>query len=533
MNDHDSLVALVDAAVSGQLTPDQMTALNARLRTDRAARLFYLRYCQLQTDLHFTFRARKAQNQLAAQLGVADWNNLTPAPRRWTKWASLASSFALAAAILVCVWLALTPTPAPPADPVAVLTMASACQWDRDLTEGAALPPGRYQLRAGTAEITFNGGALVAVTAPAELELQDAGHAFLHAGQVVAYVPARAVGFTIETPGARVVDLGTEFGVRVAADGVTDLQVHRGLVQAQLKHATGAATHDVAAGQALQVDGAGETFRTTPFTPQRFVRTFPDPSTRPQAERTAPYNRGQITGHTVPAAPGSVRIDGDLSDWNLSGRFLSRCDEPYAETYYLEGAMMYDARCLYVSAHIGDPAPMRNMIAAGPSDLPWKGGALQLRLATDPALGWPLQGIQTRAKSKEPRPEDVSPRISHLIMWHHRPTGQAQLHLAEGFDFHNEQWNPAGFQGAYRIDADGRGYTLEYALPWALLNAAGPPPVDTPLGVNWVVQWSDRGGREWRGQLVDVLNPAVNSWKTYERGDAWGKATFLKTSGER
>jgi len=529
MNDGDGLLPLVDAAVSGQLTAEQLTTLNARLRSDRAAQLLYLRYCQLQTDLHFTFRARRVQNQLAAQLGVADWESLTPAPRRWPRWQAMLSTAALAAAVLVCVWLALTPTAAPPGEPVAVLAMASACQWNQDLAEGAVLRAGRYRLHTGAAVIAFHDGALVTVSAPADLELQDTGRALLHAGQLVAQVPAAARGFTIETPGARVVDLGTEFGVSVSTAGVTSIQVHQGLVQAYLKHAAdGAAARDVAAGQAVQVNDDGTTFQEVPFAAERFVRAFPDSSTRPAAERTAPYNRGQLTGHPVPAALGPVRIDGDLGDWDLSGRFVSRCWEPYASTYYLEGAMMYDARCLYISAHIGDPAPMRNVIAAAADDLPWKGGALQVRIATDPALGWPLQGTQTRARGKEPRPEDVSQRISHLLMWYHRPTAQAQLHLADGFDFHNERWNPAGFQGAYRVDADGRGCTLEYALPWALLHAAGPPPADTPLGVNWVVQWSDRSGRAWRGQLVDVLNPAVNSWKTYERGDAWGKATFLK-----
>ena len=188
---------------------------------------------------------------------------------------------------------------------------------------------------------------------------------------------------------------------------------------------------------------------------------------------------------------------------------------------------MYDARFLYIGAHVGDPAPLRNVIESGPDALPWKGGALQVRVATDPKLGWPLRGESDRAMNKERRlPEDVSNGLTHLTMWYLRPKDQAQLHVQYGLDYHDTLWNPPGFRGAFHADADGRGYNLEYAIPWSLLHSSGPPPANVPLAINWVLHWSNAGGREWRGQLVDILNPAAANWRTYAHGPAWGKAIY-------
>jgi hypothetical protein len=53
----------------------------------------------------------------------------------------------------------------------------------------------------------------------------------LAAGKLRAHVGPEAVGFAVTTPSARVVDLGTEFGVVVAPSGQTEAHVIRGQVQ--------------------------------------------------------------------------------------------------------------------------------------------------------------------------------------------------------------------------------------------------------------------------------------------------------------
>ena len=68
--------------------------------------------------------------------------------------------------------------------------------------------------------------------------------------------------------------------------------------------------------------------------------------------------------HVVPA-PGTVTIDGDLGDWDLSGSILMFMDEASKETYSVRGAMMFDKDFLYIGARVKDPTPMVNNYAFG------------------------------------------------------------------------------------------------------------------------------------------------------------------------
>jgi hypothetical protein len=70
------------------------------------------------------------------------------------------------------------------------------------------------------------------IEGPADWTIDGDNNATLKRGKLVATVPKQAVGFTVVTPTARLVDLGTEFGVRVSDGGSTELLVLRGAVDA-------------------------------------------------------------------------------------------------------------------------------------------------------------------------------------------------------------------------------------------------------------------------------------------------------------
>ena len=53
---------------------------------------------------------------------------------------------------------------------------------------------------------------------------------------------------------------------------------------------------------------------------------------------------------------------------------------------------------------------------------------------------------------------------------------EARLRLQYGLKIHGDTTDANGWQGAFRKDADGKGYTLEYTIPWSLLNCADDPP---------------------------------------------------------
>jgi hypothetical protein len=235
----------------------------------------------------------------------------------------------------------------------------------------------------------------------------------------------------------------------------------------------------------------------------------------------------------VAPAPPHVRIDGDLSQWNRVGEFHAACEPPYDQTYFLDALMMYDAEHLYLGGHVADPEPMRNMAPEEKTE--YAGGSVIVRISTDRALGWPLKGTpldsRMRMRGKiSAEPLARSERVVHIIMWYDAAAGLPRLKLAYGCDFHGSTTDPPGWQGAFRKDLDGRGYTLAYAIPWQLLNCADDPPRpgDTMAAV-WTVHWSDNDGRVCRGHLVEITNhgPMAPPRYNFQHGPSWGRAIYL------
>jgi hypothetical protein len=124
-----------------------------------------------------------------------------------------------------------------PAAPVAHLAAAVSCRWGQDggaLEVGAGIEPGRtIVLESGLAEITFRDGAKGLLEGPATLQVGSGKSVFLKRGRFAATadVPS-ARGFEVLTPGMRYTDLGTEFGILVAKDGMQEVHVFRGKVTA-------------------------------------------------------------------------------------------------------------------------------------------------------------------------------------------------------------------------------------------------------------------------------------------------------------
>jgi ferric-dicitrate binding protein FerR (iron transport regulator) len=102
--------------------------------------------------------------------------------------------------------------------------------------ETKALRPGTLELRQGFAEIQFNNQVTVLLEAPCRLDLHSPKKMSLHEGTLTARVPKQAVGFTVKTASSRVVDLGTEFGVRIGEDGKTQAAVFTGRLRFSSLH---------------------------------------------------------------------------------------------------------------------------------------------------------------------------------------------------------------------------------------------------------------------------------------------------------
>ncbi len=129
-------------------------------------------------------------------------------------------------------------------------------------------------LQTGLIEIIFDGGAKVLLEAPAEFRLKSAERMVLDAGQLFALVPDHARGFTVETPNSRIIDMGTEFGIRVEEDGTSDLHMFKGkAVLASDSGSKAGQTLALTAGQAKRVNTSGQV-GDIPIKEQAFVRHF-------------------------------------------------------------------------------------------------------------------------------------------------------------------------------------------------------------------------------------------------------------------
>ena len=86
----------------------------------------------------------------------------------------------------------------------------------------------RWLLREGYAELLFDNQARVVLEGPAEFQILAEDRVGLSYGKVYARVPQTAGGFSVYTPNAKIIDLGTEFGVQVEIGGNTQLHVLKG-----------------------------------------------------------------------------------------------------------------------------------------------------------------------------------------------------------------------------------------------------------------------------------------------------------------
>ena len=531
--DADELRALAEAYAAGELSPDQRVTLENRLRKGEEARLFLLAFLEVHAGL--AWENREANEELPRMGRQSDGETIGQGDHRTGPLVStLRWALPLAAALVVLLgiaqmWLQNRSSAVSSASAMAVVKASLHGQWadGREVVVGAHLLSGVWDLQNGLVEIETTSGTTLMVEAPAQFELVDALHGRLMAGNVVVRMLKGQSGFVMDLPQMRVTDLGTEFGVSVSLNGESRVQVFEGKVSAESLAVAGKRELNVGESLLCKTDG---TLSSEKSREDRFVRRFP-PRSSSDAPGGALYSRSTVDAVRIAVPITPVTIDGDLSEWNRANAFRSECLPPYSDTYFVEGMMSYDAKNLYIAAHVGDPEPMRNVAR---DIMDFAGGSVIVRVSTDRKLGWPLKGTLANANPTSPRvrplPDSLSDRVVSIIMSHDAQSNEARMRLQYGFSFRGSA-NPPGWRGAFRKDADGHGYTLEYAIPWRLLHCENDPPrAGDVMAALWMVHWSDADGRLCRGQLVEVTNPQGRSKSgvtpaTFStNGSTWGRA---------
>lgn len=98
--------------------------------------------------------------------------------------------------------------------------------------QGSMLPPGALHLKSGMVTLEFFSGATLLAEGEVKMNLHSAWEAACERGQVRVRVPPPAQGFRLLTPEMKLVDLGTEFGVKVSTAGTAEVHVFEGEVEA-------------------------------------------------------------------------------------------------------------------------------------------------------------------------------------------------------------------------------------------------------------------------------------------------------------
>ncbi|MCB1092433.1 MAG: hypothetical protein KDL87_12930 [Verrucomicrobiae bacterium] len=200
---------LFNAATDGTIDDEGAEALATLLRENAEARRQWYLHCDVELGLA----------EMGAMRGGPKAISKTPRRRKLA-----ALLIPVAAVVALGFFLAPRDNKRQPVQISVLRTVDTSSQW----TAGSRISVERLELETG--ELTFSpaSGVTVTATAPVALELINPMHLRIDHGKVTAEaVP----GFTIDTSHAKLVDLGTQFGVEVVPDGDTRLVVFDGEVE--------------------------------------------------------------------------------------------------------------------------------------------------------------------------------------------------------------------------------------------------------------------------------------------------------------
>lgn len=311
--------ALLEALRDGKATPEQHRALEALLRDDAGARRDYVRYQWLCADLQALLGTPDAR-PLATELTGGESRLDPPVPIAGSLSPSYArSAWWMRAAALVLLGLVFgvllvsrragTGSVALPQQDSGVATLVAAmdAQWGggTHFVTGSSLAAMPLELTRGLAEIRFRSGAAVILQGPAECVLESPSHLTLRRGRISAKVPTAAIGFTVRTDQATVVDLGTEFGVSSEARGATDVHVFRGQVALGTSFGPDADRQLLGEGVAKRVEVDGSRIETIRSDELAFVRPK-EFEARVKALHHSPYHRWLVSSYRLRREPALV-----------------------------------------------------------------------------------------------------------------------------------------------------------------------------------------------------------------------------------
>jgi ferric-dicitrate binding protein FerR (iron transport regulator) len=213
---------------SGDATRDEIQRLNEAILQDAALRREFVEFMHLDASL---------EDWAAGAVEVRSPKLAARYPMRVFVYAATAAAIVLIGLLTVRNWRSDDNRASPqvasaPTMTQATLVLADECRWGGNQhQEGRRLAAGPIRLLSGNAVIRLDGGTLLMLRGDCELELRSDGGINLRRGVVAARSADEVEGFVVYAPKAKVVDLGTEFVLRVDDHGNTEVHVVEGSVR--------------------------------------------------------------------------------------------------------------------------------------------------------------------------------------------------------------------------------------------------------------------------------------------------------------
>ena len=296
-------------SLENNVTPDEFTELNDYVAKSKDAAKHYVSFIKSYNNLSDTGEIiESAQSFLNEAMNEMLWQNLVEsennaealeeepieseiaparvertAPPRGLTYKVLLRTAAVLLIVLSIIWFDSNVRKQAANEnliKIAQLKSTSNAVWQRQSNfpiKGEWLWTGNYYLKQGYVELCFSNNETVVIEAPTKFSLRSPDSVFLHHGQVYATVPKEAIGFTINTENAKIVDLGTEFGVYSDINGNTDLHVLKGKTQLLARKAESSRnTEIVVAGKARRIRPETADIKEIKLNNNLFVREFDD-----------------------------------------------------------------------------------------------------------------------------------------------------------------------------------------------------------------------------------------------------------------
>ena len=222
----------------------------------------------------------------------------------------------------------------------------------------------------------------------------------------------------------------------------------------------------------------------------------------------------------VPAPKGPPALDGSDKGWDLSGAEPMWMSMQLAKELHASLALNYDDDNLYVYAKVSLPGrKMSNH--NGLTDPFWIGDIVELRLCSDPSLGYPLSNSNPVMHT--------SKQVCHITFWKNTDDGKNFINILYGGMHGGGQgkaFNPPGSKVVF-TETENQ-YVMQAVLPWSSLNVPGgknPFKPGARMTNIFGLHWANAG---WFYAVNAVYSTSPGDF-AFMQWQYWGQTEFSAT----